>query len=88
MGHPLHLEVPEDVYESLVQSAEKTGQAPETLAVEWLAFASRDIVDDPLEPFIGAFASDVPDWAEKHDEYLGQAILEHMREEDQGEKHG
>jgi hypothetical protein len=30
MGHTLTLEVPEDVYQSLRQQAEQTGQSPET----------------------------------------------------------
>ncbi len=36
-------------------------------------------VIDPVEPFIGAFPSEVPDWSTKHDEYLGKALMEEMR---------
>jgi hypothetical protein len=76
MGHKLLLEVPEDVYESLVKTAKQTGQLPEMLAVQWLAIASRSFADDPLEKFIGAFQSDISDWADQHDQYIGQAIAE------------
>lgn len=38
-------------------------------------------VIDPVEPFIGAFRSDVPDWADQHDKYLGQSLMEEMRGE-------
>lgn len=76
MGHILQLEVPEDVYESLMRAADQTGQRPEAVAVQWLVSATRDLVDDPLEPFIGAFPSDIPDWADQHDRYIGNAILE------------
>jgi hypothetical protein len=31
---------------------------------------------DPLEPFIGAFPSDVPDWVSQHDKYLGATLTE------------
>lgn len=31
---------------------------------------------DPVEEFIGAFASDVPDWASHHDKYLGQTLMD------------
>ncbi len=34
---------------------------------------------DPVEQIIGAFQSDVPDWASQHDKYLGQKLLDEMR---------
>jgi hypothetical protein len=34
---------------------------------------------DPIEKFIGAFPSKVPDWVDQHDKYLGQAQLDQMR---------
>jgi len=76
MDHKLMLEVPEEVYEPLLKAAEQTGQAPEALALRWLAQAIRRTVDDPLEPFIGAFASGGSDWADRHDRYLGEAALD------------
>jgi hypothetical protein len=33
-------------------------------------------VIDPLEPFIGAFSSDVHDWTGQHDKHLGQALTD------------
>jgi hypothetical protein len=36
-------------------------------------------VIDPVESFIGALPSDVPDWTSQHDKYLGQTLLEEMR---------
>jgi hypothetical protein len=36
---------------------------------------------DPLEQFIGAFHSGVPDWAKDHDKYLGEGLKEQMRGE-------
>jgi hypothetical protein len=33
-------------------------------------------VFDPIERFIGVFASDVPDWTLHVDEYLGQALMD------------
>jgi hypothetical protein len=30
-------------------------------------------VSDPVEQFIGAFPSDVPNWADEHDKHLGEA---------------
>jgi hypothetical protein len=34
---------------------------------------------DPVEQFIGAFPSDVPDWSNEHDKYLGQAQADNMK---------
>jgi hypothetical protein len=76
MIYTLELELPEDIYESLVRSANQTGQQPEELAVQWLQAASQNAVDDPLEPFIGAFTSGIPDLADRHDENLGKTIAE------------
>src|SRR3989442_15078949 len=78
MGHTLTLDVPEDVYQSLIQQAEQTGQPPEAVAVQLLATATQHRVDDPLEQFIGAFRSQDADWADQHDAYLGKAAKDSM----------
>ena len=73
MGHTLTLDVPEEVYQSLLQQAEQTGQPPEAVAVQWLATATQHRVDDPLEQFIGAFRSQDADWADQHYAQPGKA---------------
>jgi hypothetical protein len=84
MVHAISIEIPETVYDLLVKRAEEIGQQPETLAAEWLAAAAeRTSQDDPLEPFIGAFDTGVRDWADKHDEYLGRALLDNHAAADQ-----
>ena len=79
MGQTLTLELPNDVYESLVKAAKQANRLPEELATQWLADTAQHVVNDPLEPFIGAFSSNIPDWAEQHDKYLGEAIKETLR---------
>ena len=76
MGYTFTLEIPEEVYNSLKETANQTGQPPEVLAVELLINATKNIRDDPLEQFIGAFKSDVSNWADEHDNYLGTFITE------------
>ena len=78
MGHTLTLDVPEEVYQSLIQKAEQTGQPPEAVAVQLLATATQYRLDDPLEQFIGAFSSHGANWADQHDAYLGKAIKDSM----------
>jgi len=36
----------------------------------------KNFADDPLADFIGTFRSDITDWGENHDRYLGQELLE------------
>ncbi len=67
------LHVPDDLYQSLIKVAQKTGITAEELAIQYISTAVYSVNDDPLEEFIGAFTSDVPDWVEHHDRYLGQA---------------
>jgi len=71
MEHTLVLELSEDIYEPLAKTAKERGSLPEELAVEWLASAIRKAIDDPVENFIGTFSSNIPDWADQHDRYLG-----------------
>jgi len=78
MGHTLILEVPEDAYKPLAETAKKKGSTPEELAVEWLITAIYHAMNDPVENFIGAFSSSVPDWADQHNTYLGQAVMDQM----------
>ena len=75
MEHLITLSIPDRVYKKLIRSAKKVGRKPEDLAVEWLAvFTQEKAESDPVEKFIGVLKSDMPDWAEHHDEYLGQAL--------------
>ena len=82
MGRTLTLEVPDEVYNPLLKTAEQTGQNPEELAIQWLTAVVETFSNDPLEEFIGAFFSDIPDWADQHDKHLGQSLMEEMREEE------
>ena len=83
MSYTLVLDLPEAVYESLVETAQQTGETPEALAVRLLTKVVQNLADDPLEPFIGAFKSNIPDWGDKHDEYIGQALWNEMHGTDE-----
>ena len=80
MTHTLLLELPEQVYETLTKTAKRRSQRPETVAVQWLVTATQSLSDDPFEPFIGAFSSDVPDWADHHDEYIGKGLMAELHD--------
>ncbi len=68
------IDIPEKIYEPLAKVAKNTGRTPEELAIEWLETASRGVAEDPVEKFIGAFKSDIPDWADQHDKYIGENL--------------
>jgi len=79
MGYALILEIPEEIYQPLVKTAQQNGFTPEELATNWLVAAIRQTLQDPLERFISGFRSNVIDWVDQHDLYLGQELLEQMQ---------
>ena len=79
MGHVLLLELPEEIYQPLVKTAQQSGDTPEQVATNWLVAAIRQTWQDPLEKFIGVFQSNLFDWVDQHDLYLGQEFVQEMQ---------
>ncbi len=79
MSKILTLKVPEEVYQPLVEIAQQRGQSPEEFAIQGLIFSIQHFADDPVEPFIGSVNSNIPNWTEKHDRYLGEKLLTESR---------
>ena len=75
MGHAITVDMPQDVYEFLSKAARQSGQTPEELAARWLVAAAQQSANDPLERFIGGIPTSVPDWADRHDLYIGRTLL-------------
>jgi hypothetical protein len=75
MNQALTLQIPEELYEPLVKIAQQKGQSPEEFAEQWLAASVQHFADDPLEPFIGSVQSNISDWTQNHDRYLGDSFL-------------
>jgi len=77
--HQLTLEIPDEVYQPLLQKAREQGQSVETVAQECVAEAVRQTAPGNVHSrWIGAFQSELPDAAERHHEYLGQALHDEM----------
>lgn len=76
MSHQLILDVPNDVYDPLADTAKSAGATPEALALAWLAAMGRHASKDPVEKFIGSMPSAVPEWANRHDDYLGKVLAD------------
>lgn len=74
----LSIEVTDQVWQFLRQTAEQQGKAPEAVAAECLA----NLTPTPtggVRRWVGAWASHVPDASVRHDEYLGQALADKPR---------
>ncbi len=82
MNHTLVLNLPGEIYEPLLATARRLEKTPEDLVLEWLKniFQQTEATDDPLEKFIGAWKSGIPNWSHRHDEYLGEEYLSHHRD--------
>ena len=78
MPATLTIVVSDEVLEHLRQQSAGAGKTPESLAAEYLAGMLRKSRTDPLMRWAGAFESAVPDAAERHDHYLGEALNEEL----------
>lgn len=76
MSQTLTIELRDDLYRALRAAAEKSGKTPQQMGADCVAAAVERGMNDPLEEFIGAISSDVPDWADQHDKYIGQGLME------------
>ncbi len=82
MNRTLTLEIPETTFVVIEEQAQTKGIEPSELVMEWLADAMariQNIEPDPLDELIGGLDVPVHDLAERHDEYLGQALLEEIQ---------
>ena len=79
MSHPLSIDLPEDVFSNLSKLAHEQGRTPEAVAQELISRGVQQPESDPFLKWIGAFESDVPDAAERHDPYLGEALYKELK---------
>ena len=77
MTHHVTLELSDEIYQPLLETAQLRGQPLETVAQDCLA---RTLLDKhwPLLRWCGALESNIPDLATEHDKYLGQALAGYM----------
>ncbi len=79
MTHSITLEIPENIYRTLDEEAKSKGRKVEEIALEKLRNGESTETEDPLDKFVGAFRSDVPDWAENHDKYIGEELAKDLK---------
>ena len=76
MSQILTLQIPEEVYQPLLEIAKRNGKTPEEFTTQWLASSIQHFADDPVESFIGSVNSEIADWTENSDRYLAQNLLD------------
>ena len=83
MSRTITLEIPEETYEAIEIQAETKGVEPAQMVVEWLSEAIRQAriaAEDPLDALIGTLECKVIDVAERHNDYIGQALAKELRD--------
>ena len=71
MAQTLVLELPQDAWDQLVQTAAQKGLEPSSVACEMLT----DSLTDPVMKLAGCLSAPISDVSERHDEYLGVGLL-------------
>lgn len=81
MTHTITIQLPDEVYLPLAERAQQSGQSVEALAKNVIASAvSPASHAERKRDWIGAWASNVVDAGERHDEYLGKALFDELNE--------
>jgi hypothetical protein len=81
MPHPLTIEISDPGYQTLEKWAAREGTTPEALASDWVARRLTELENDPLMRWAGAIDSDLSDVAEHHDHYLGESLVQELRDD-------
>jgi hypothetical protein len=86
MSKTYTITLPDNLEQALNQTLNQTQQTPEEtilqLLTQSLAPAPPHPETDPLFQLIGCIDSDIPDIAENHDYYIGQALYEEMHRDE------
>jgi hypothetical protein len=78
------LDLPDEVYDPLARKAGHVGRKLEEVATEWLIAAARREAEDALLQLAGVFRAEVTDVADRHDYYIGQALVDELHGRDDG----
>ncbi len=84
MMRTITLEIPEETFVVIEEQAQNKGMEPAQLVAGWVSEAAQRVGGtkiDPLVALFGTIESPVPDIADKHDEYIGQALFKELHDE-------
>lgn len=74
MAKTVTLELTDIVYKLLSETSAQSGQTPEQMILEWVEERIQQTIQDPLLQLAGIIEAEVTDVAERHDDYIGQAL--------------
>jgi len=74
MTKTVTLELTDTVYKLLSETSAQSGQTPEQMILEWVEERIQQTIQDPLLQLAGIIEAEVTDVAERHDDYIGQAL--------------
>ena len=77
--HRLTLELPDEVYEPLLQQAERNATTPEALLSQWAGSITASDMEDPLLCLLGSLEFKAGDVSARHDELIGRSLQENNR---------
>ena len=83
------IDLPEALQQTLIDQATQNQTTPEQLIIQLLTqnliptTPSHDLANDPLFQLAGSITSNIPDLAENHDDYIGQALYQEMYRDDE-----
>jgi hypothetical protein len=80
MPATLTIEVSDELWECLRQTAARQGKTPEAIAAEYLANWTSRLPAGAVRRWAGAWASNVPDASLRHNDYLGLALHRQLGE--------
>ena len=88
MAKTFVITLPDNLEQALTIQAENQNKSPEEIMLQVLSEKLTDssrLKDtqkseaDPLLPLIGSLCVDIPDLAENHDYYIGQALYQELK---------
>jgi hypothetical protein len=88
MAKTFVITLPDDLEQALTAQAERLNKSPEEVVLQVLSQqltnpsqseALQKTETDPLLRLIGSLSVDIPDLAENHDYYLGQALYQELK---------
>lgn len=88
MAKTFTITIPDDLEQALTAQAERLNKSPEEIVLQLLSQelmtlfqpnSIQQLETDPLLRLIGSIDVDVPDLAENHDYYIGQALYQELK---------
>jgi hypothetical protein len=88
MAKTFVITLPDDLEQALTTQAERLNKSPEEVVLQVLSQELTNLAQcetiqktetDPLLRLIGSLSMDIPDLAENHDYYIGQALYQELK---------